>query len=151
MPKIGDWILIQATKVLQQWSKNESTKDLTLSVNISADHFMQENFEQIVTSMVERNAVLPSQLILEITERVALNNIESVIEKMGFLDKNGIQLALDDFGTGYSSLSYLQKMPISQIKIDQSFVQAALDDERCNKLVYGIVKIGLDLNLRVFS
>lgn len=151
MPKIGDWILIQASKVLQDWRKNESTKDLTLSVNISADHFMQENFEQIVTSMVERNAVLPSQLILEITERVALNNIESVIEKMGFLDKNGIQLALDDFGTGYSSLSYLQKMPISQIKIDQSFVQAALDDERCNKLVYGIVKIGLDLNLRVLA
>ncbi|MDO2192210.1 EAL domain-containing protein, partial [Escherichia coli] len=57
--------------------------------------------------------------------------------------------SLDDFGTGYSSLSYLQKMPIKQIKIDRSFVQAALDDKRSNKLVTGIIKIGLDLNLRV--
>ncbi|WP_336078067.1 EAL domain-containing protein, partial [Klebsiella pneumoniae] len=60
-----------------------------------------------------------------------------------------IQLSLDDFGTGYSSLSNLQKMPIKQIKIDRSFVQAALDDKRSNKLVTGIIKIGLDLYLRV--
>ena len=72
-----------------------------------------------------------------------------MVEKMNFLSKEGIQLSLDDFGTGYSSLSYLQKMPIRQIKIDRSFVQAALDDKRSNKLVTGIIKIGLDLNLRV--
>ncbi|WP_141679010.1 EAL domain-containing protein, partial [Acinetobacter baumannii] len=92
----------------------------------------------------------PSRLILEITEKIALNNGASMIEKKHFLSKHGIQLSLDDFGTGYSSLSYLQKMPIKQIKIDRSFVQAALDDKRSNKLVTGIIKIGLDLNLRVF-
>ena len=91
----------------------------------------------------------PSRLILEITENIALNNCASMIEKMNFLSRHGIQLSLDDFGTGYSSLSYLQKMPMSQIKIDRSFVQAALDDKRSNKLVTGIIKIGLDLNLRV--
>jgi len=91
----------------------------------------------------------PSRLILEVTENIALNNCASMIEKMNFLSRHGIQLSLDDFGTGYSSLSYLQKMPMSQIKIDRSFVQAALDDKRSNKLVTGIIKIGLDLNLRV--
>ncbi|MDS7945353.1 EAL domain-containing protein [Acinetobacter sp. V110_1] len=149
MPEIGEWVLVQACKVLQDWSKKEETKDLTLSVNISADHFMQPLFEQTIIAMVERYGITPSRLILEITENIALNNCASMIEKMNFLSRHGIQLSLDDFGTGYSSLSYLQKMPISQIKIDRSFVEAALDDKRSNKLVTGIIKIGLDLNLRV--
>ena len=149
MPEIGEWVLAQGCKVLQDWSKKAETKDLTLSINISADHFMQASFEQAVIGMVQKYQINPSRLILEITENIALNNCVSMIEKMHFLSKNGIQLSLDDFGTGYSSLSYLQKMPISQIKIDRSFVQAALDDKRSNKLVTGIIKIGLDLNLRV--
>jgi len=149
MPEIGEWVLVQGVKVLQDWSEKEATKDLTLSINISADHFMQPNFEQTVIAMVQKYEVNPAQLILEITESIALNNCVSVIEKMHFLSKHGIQLSLDDFGTGYSSLSYLQKMPIRQIKIDRSFVQAALDDKRSNKLVTGIIKIGLDLNLQV--
>jgi EAL domain-containing protein (putative c-di-GMP-specific phosphodiesterase class I) len=149
MPEIGEWVLAQGCKVLQDWSKKAETKDLTLSINISADHFMQATFEQTVIGMVQKYQINPSRLILEITENIALNNCVSLIEKMHFLSKNGIQLSLDDFGTGYSSLSYLQKMPISQIKIDRSFVQAALDDKRSNKLVTGIIKIGLDLNLRV--
>lgn len=149
MPEIGEWVLVQGIKVLQDWSEKEATKDLTLSINISADHFMQPNFEQTVIAMVQKYEVNPAQLILEITESIALNNCVSVIEKMHFLSKHGIQLSLDDFGTGYSSLSYLQKMPIRQIKIDRSFVQAALDDKRSNKLVTGIIKIGLDLNLQV--
>ncbi|WP_151767679.1 putative bifunctional diguanylate cyclase/phosphodiesterase [Acinetobacter oleivorans] len=149
MPEIGEWVLAQGCKVLQDWSKKAETKDLTLSINISADHFMQASFEQTVIGMVQKYQINPSRLILEITENIALNNCVSMIERMHFLSKNGIQLSLDDFGTGYSSLSYLQKMPISQIKIDRSFVQAALDDKRSNKLVTGIIKIGLDLNLRV--
>lgn len=149
MPEIGEWVLAQGCKVLQEWSKKAETKDLTLSINISADHFMQATFEQTVIGMVQKYQINPSRFILEITENIALNNCVSLIEKMHFLSKNGIQLSLDDFGTGYSSLSYLQKMPISQIKIDRSFVQAALDDKRSNKLVTGIIKIGLDLNLRV--
>lgn len=149
MPEIGEWVLVQGVKVLQDWGEKEATKDLTLSINISADHFMQPNFEQTVIAMVQKYEVNPAQLILEITESIALNNCVSVIEKMHFLSKHGVQLSLDDFGTGYSSLSYLQKMPIRQIKIDRSFVQAALDDKRSNKLVTGIIKIGLDLNLQV--
>jgi len=149
MPEIGEWVLVQACKVLQDWTKKEETKDLTLSINISADHFMQPNFEQTVIAMAQKYEVNPAQLILEITESIALNNSASLIEKMHYLSKNGIRISLDDFGTGYSSLSYLQKMPIKQIKIDRSFVQAALDDKRGNKLVTGIIKIGLDLNLEV--
>ncbi|MBJ9721133.1 EAL domain-containing protein [Acinetobacter calcoaceticus] len=149
MPEIGEWVLAQACNVLQDWAKKEETKNLTLSINISADHFMQPNFEQTVIAMVQKYGVNPAQLILEITESIALNNSASLIEKMHYLSKNGIRISLDDFGTGYSSLSYLQKMPIKQIKIDRTFVQAALDDKRGNKLVTGIIKIGLDLNLEV--
>lgn len=149
MPEIGEWVLAQACKILQDWSKKAETKDLTLSINISPDHFMQLNFEQTLIGLIQQYEVNPSRLILEITENIALTNCVSMIEKMQFLSKQGVQFSLDDFGTGYSSLSYLQKMPISQIKIDRSFVQAALDDKRSNKLVTGIIKIGLDLNLRV--
>lgn len=149
MPEIGEWVLAQACKILQDWSKKAETKDLTLSINISPDHFMQPKFEQTLIGLIQQYDINPSRLILEITENIALTNCVSMIEKMQFLSKQGVQLSLDDFGTGYSSLSYLQKMPISQIKIDRSFVQAALDDKRSNKLVTGIIKIGLDLNLRV--
>ncbi|MBJ8432952.1 EAL domain-containing protein [Acinetobacter pittii] len=149
MPEIGEWVLAQACKILQDWSRKAETKDLTLSINISPDHFMQLNFEQTLIGLIQQYEINPSRLILEITENIALTNCVSMIEKMQFLSKEGVQLSLDDFGTGYSSLSYLQKMPISQIKIDRSFVQAALDDKRSNKLVTGIIKIGLDLNLRV--
>ncbi|WNY29715.1 EAL domain-containing protein [Acinetobacter calcoaceticus] len=149
MPEIGEWVLAQACKVLKDWSKKDETKDLTLSINISADHFMKPNFDQTVIGLIQQYEINPSRLILEITENIALNNCVSMIEKMHILSKQGIQLSLDDFGTGYSSLSYLQKMPIRQIKIDRSFVQAALDDKRSNKLVTGIIKIGLDLNLQV--
>ncbi|MGB9037371.1 MAG: EAL domain-containing protein [Acinetobacter calcoaceticus] len=151
MPEIGEWVLVQACEILQNWSKQESTKNLTLSINISADHFMQPNFEQIVICLVQKYDIHPSKLILELTESIALNNIIGVIEKMYFLSKNGIQISIDDFGTGYSSLSYLQKMPINQIKIDRSFVQAALDDKRSNTLINGIIKIGLDLDLQVLA
>ncbi|EHU1702792.1 EAL domain-containing protein [Acinetobacter baumannii] len=151
MPEIGAWVLDEACKILHDWSKQESTKNLTLSINISADHFMQPNFEQIVICLVQKNDVNPSKLILEITESIALNNIIGVIEKMEFLSKNGIQISIDDFGTGYSSLSYLQKMPINQIKIDRSFVQAALDNKRSYTLIKGIIKIGLDLDLQVLA
>lgn len=149
MPEIGEWVLAQACKILQDWSRKAETKDLTLSINISPDHFMQPKFEQTLIGLIQQYDINPSRLILEITENIALTNCVSMIEKMQFLSKQGVQVSLDDFGTGYSSLSYLQKMPISQIKIDRSFVQAALDDKRSNKLVTGIIKIGLDLNLRV--
>ncbi len=70
---------------------------------------MQPLFEQTVIGMVQKYDINPSRLILEITENIALNNCASMIEKMNFLSRHGIQLSLDDFGTGYSSLSYLQK------------------------------------------
>lgn len=78
---------------------------------------MQSNFEHTVIGLVQRYDFNPSRLILEITENIALNNCASMIEKMHFLSKHGIQLSLDDFGTGYSSLSYLQKCPLNKLKL----------------------------------
>lgn len=86
MPEIGEWVLAQGCKVLQDWSKKAETKDLTLSINISADHFMQATFEQTVIGMVQKYQINPSRLILEITENIALNNCVSMIE-MHFLSK----------------------------------------------------------------
>ncbi len=117
MPEIGEWVLAQACKVLQEWSKKAETKDFTLSINISADHFMQPNFEKTVIGVIQKYEVNPSRLILEITENIALTNCVSMVEKMNFLSKQGVQLSLDDFGTGYSSLSYLQKCPSDKSRL----------------------------------
>ncbi|MCF1440008.1 MAG: bifunctional diguanylate cyclase/phosphodiesterase, partial [Shewanella sp.] len=124
---VGKWVLQQSCRFLQGWREAGNTS-LCLSVNVSADQFNHPEFIECVEQCLQDYGTICSQLEFELTESVALADVDSTIEKMLKLRSMGIGIALDDFGTGYSSLSYLKHLPINTLKIDQSFVQGLPHD-----------------------
>jgi EAL domain-containing protein (putative c-di-GMP-specific phosphodiesterase class I) len=151
MNDIGHWVMETAFGTLQRWGRQAETRHLTLSVNVSASQFLDEDFEQAVVQLLDRFQFDPTRLKLEITESVMVTNADLVVAKMQILRGIGIGLALDDFGTGYSSLAYLRSLPLSQLKIDRSFVKDATVNERSASLARSIVQLGRDLDLTVLA
>lgn len=148
---IGDWVLDRACAQLKSWQENTNTRELTLSINVSARQFNQLDFVSKVQAAIAQHTVDPAYLRLELTESMLLENIETMISKMMALRKIGIGFELDDFGTGYSSLQYLKKLPLNQLKIDQSFVHDLAKDENDKIIVRTIINTAHSLNLKVIA
>ncbi|WP_340159428.1 EAL domain-containing protein [uncultured Hoeflea sp.] len=151
MPLIGGWVLKEACRTLATWKHDPALSELTLAVNVSANQFNLEGFEQSVLETVALYGVDPGKLKLELTETVIISGVEPVVAKMNTLRAAGIEFALDDFGTGYSSLSYLRQLPVSQLKIDRSFVKESLESPSGASLIRSIVRMGLELELSVLA
>jgi diguanylate cyclase (GGDEF)-like protein/PAS domain S-box-containing protein len=150
--EIGQWILDSACRQLASWSHNPLIRHITLAVNISAHQFIQPDFAENLQATVEKHGIDPARLKLELTESVALENLELVIAKMQTVRQVlGITLALDDFGTGYSSLSYLKQLPLDQIKIDQSFVRGIQSNKTDAVMVKTIIDLARNFNLEVIA
>jgi EAL domain-containing protein (putative c-di-GMP-specific phosphodiesterase class I) len=150
--EIGHWVLDTACQQLAVWSHNAQTRNLVLAVNISAHQFKQPGFVSQVASMIQNYNIEPSRLKLELTESVALEDIDSVIEKMLTLRRIiGVTLSLDDFGTGYSSLSYIKRLPLDQIKIDKSFVHDMTTDDSDAVMVKTIIDMAQNFGLNVIA
>lgn len=120
---IGLWVLETACIQIKSWEAHPSTSELQLAVNVSARQFYQPEFVDQVRGILERTGAKPDRLKLELTESVVLDNINDAIAKMHKLKDIGLSFSMDDFGTGYSSLAYLTRLPLDQLKIDQSFVR----------------------------
>jgi len=148
---IGQWILETACMQLKIWQQNTLTRDLTLSVNVSAKQFRQEQFVEQVQTVVLHNNINPMRLKLELTESLLLENIEETITTMAALRALGVRFSLDDFGTGYSSLQYLKRLPLDQLKIDQSFVRDIAVDDSDKTIVSTIVAMAASLKLNVIA
>ncbi len=148
---IGEWVLEAACAQLSAWESNPDTRMLKVSVNISANQFRQDDFVDKVVRVLTKTGVDPARLELELTESMFLGNIDQSIAKMRRLRDLGVLFALDDFGTGYSSLSYLKKLPLSQIKIDRSFVRDITHDKNDEIIVQTIIKMGQTLGLEVIA
>ncbi|NDU86655.1 MAG: EAL domain-containing protein [Ferrovum sp.] len=148
---IGEWVLDEACSQINRWQHDELTQNLILSVNVSAKQFRQSDFADRVETALERHAIRPSQIKLELTESMLLENIESVIATMTRLKKLGVLFSLDDFGTGYSSLQYLKRLPIDELKIDQSFVHDISTDTNSMAIIGAIIAIAHSLNLDVIA
>ncbi|OIQ91109.1 cyclic di-GMP phosphodiesterase Gmr [mine drainage metagenome] len=148
---IGQWVLDTACAQIQLWQQTEPTKHLTLSVNVSAKQFRQEDFVSQVRASIEKYAIDPMLLKLELTESMLLEDIEGIITTMNDLKDIGIRFSLDDFGTGYSSLQYLKKLPLYQLKIDQSFVRDIATDSSDRALVLTIITMAHSLGLNVIA
>jgi EAL domain-containing protein (putative c-di-GMP-specific phosphodiesterase class I) len=148
---IGQWVLETACAQLNAWQQNAHTRDLMLSVNVSAKQFRQTDFVAQVQSLAQRHAINPGLLKLELTESMLLDNIENTIATMNELREIDVRFSLDDFGTGYSSLQYLTRLPLDQLKIDQSFVHEIAVDPSDTAIVLTIVAMAHSLNMDVIA
>ena len=148
---IGQWVLETACAQIKKWEQNKITQDLTLSINVSAKQFHQTNFVDQVKDVLLSSGINPMKLKLELTESMLLQNIEETIIKMNILKDAGISFSLDDFGTGYSSLQYLKRLPLAQLKIDQSFVRDIANDTSDQEIVRMIIAMAITLRLDVIA
>ena len=149
--RLGNWILETACDQLAAWQDHPAMEDLTLSVNVSAIQLHRFDFVDGVLGALERSGAPARKLKLEITESLLVDKAEEVIGKMELLRKRGVRFSLDDFGTGYSSLFYLKKLPLDQLKIDQSFVQALPHEPNDVAIAKTIVALSQTLELSVIA
>ncbi|WP_435627137.1 EAL domain-containing protein [Candidatus Ferrigenium straubiae] len=148
---IGHWVLDTACRQLAQWGENERMRHLTVAINVSAQQFRLHNFVDKIATALHTHHIDPSRLKLELTESVVLNDVTDVVTKMHALKALGVQLSLDDFGTGYSSLSYLKKLPLDQLKIDQSFVRDLATDPNDAVMVQTIIDMAQNFRMGVIA
>ena len=138
---VGHWVLETTCRQLAAWAARPEMANLTIAVNVSARQFRHREFTAQVLAILEQTGANPQRLKLELTESLLVDDVEDVIAKMTALRARGVSFVLDDFGTGYSSLSYLKRLPLDQLKIDQSFVQDIL----CNANDAAIAKMIVSL------
>ncbi|WP_162058482.1 EAL domain-containing protein [Undibacterium sp. KW1] len=148
---LGAWILKTACAKLAEWQNNDDTKNRTLAVNVSARQFRQNDFVSLVLDNIRHYQIDASKLKLELTESLLVDNVEETIDKMNQLKARGVGFSLDDFGTGYSSLSYLKRLPLDQLKIDQSFVRDILNNNNDAVITRTIIALGQSLGLAVIA
>ncbi|NNM52789.1 MAG: EAL domain-containing protein [Pseudomonadales bacterium] len=148
---LGAWVLEAACAQLKAWKLSNLTRDLLLSINVSARQFFQPDFVAQVACTLQRYDVNPNLIKFELTEGVLIKSIEETIATMTTLKAMGIKFSLDDFGTGYSSLQYLKRLPLDQLKIDKSFVHDITIDHRDRAVVRTIIGMAESLGLEVIA
>lgn len=148
---IGYWVLQTAFKQLQSWQQHPKTQALSLAVNISAKQFQKNDLVAQIKELLAETGINPQRLKLELTESAILEKMDATIEKMLELKKLGLTFSMDDFGTGYSSLQYLKRLPLDQLKIDQSFIRGLPEDQEDAAIVETIIAMGYALQLDVIA
>ena len=148
---IGYWVLRSACEQLAKWSHQATYATLSISVNVSSVQFQQPDFVHDVEALLAETLAPPSRLVLEVTESLLMCEPVRVRNTMLKLRARGIRFALDDFGTGYSSLSYLKRLPLDELKIDQSFIRELLTDKTDAAIVDTTILLAVSLGLTVVA
>ena len=148
---IGFWVLQVACAQLKRWACNPSTRELRLAGNVSARQFRQPDFVEQLRHVLAQSEANPAKLKLELTESLVLENINDTVAKMQALRAMGIRFSMDDFGTGQSSLAQLKRLPLDQVKIDQSFVRDIATDANDAAIVQTIIAMTSTLGLNVIA
>lgn len=149
MDRIGEWVLRHVCQQNKHWLDHGMRK--RIAVNISAVQFEQEHFFDTVVDILQETGLPAVLLELEITETALIHSVDRCRVKLKMLQEMGIVLALDDFGTGYSSLNYLRRLPISNLKIDKSFIDDLENGEDAHALLDGMIKLASSLKLNVIA
>jgi EAL domain-containing protein (putative c-di-GMP-specific phosphodiesterase class I) len=150
---IGEWVIEQACAQMAAWRKGGDLRfeQLTVSVNLSALQLRSDGLHAVLAASLQRHAIPPGRLELEITESTLMEGVEFNLQKLQDIRALGVGLAIDDFGTGYSSLSYLSRFPIDKLKIDRSFVHEMLSDANNLAITRLIISLGHTLGLKVVA
>ena len=148
---LGQWVLETACAQLVAWADHPKTSRWTMAVNVSALQFSQPDFVAKVEQALQKTGANPALLKLELTESMLVANVDEIIVKMNAIKAYGVRFSLDDFGTGYSSLSFLKRLPLTQLKIDQSFVRDILTDTSDAVIAHTIVALAHSLGLKVIA
>ena len=149
--RLGDWILGEACRQLVAWKNDPERAQWTISINVSVRQLRANDFAEKVLVTLAESGAPADRLLLEITESMLMVDTEQVIEKMARLKRVGVRFSLDDFGTGYSSLGYLNRLPIDELKIDQSFIRDMDTDEHHQVLIRTIMSLGHTLSLHIVA
>ena len=146
--ELGLWVLQTACEQAAAWSAGP---DCRIAVNLGATEFLHPDFPERVLSILRSTGVPGSAIRLEITEATVVSDLEFAADRMEMLRSHGIEFSLDDFGTGYSSLTYLRRLPLSEVKIDRSFVKDFPRDPQDAAIVSAVISLGSSLGLRVIA
>ena len=144
---MGEWILREASIQAKKWI--DLGHDITISVNISAKQFQHRGFISEVINAIDKSGLNPKNLTLEITETIAISNIDYTLNILDTLGSLGISVAIDDFGTGYSSLNYLNEMNVNELKIDRSFIWDIEKNDKNKMISNTIIVLAKQLGLKV--
>ena len=147
---IGDWVIDEACRQITRW-RAEGLPAMGVSINLSARQLRSDHLVDVVRDALQRNAVPPGMLELELTESMVMEDAEVNLRQMHALRALGVSLSIDDFGTGYSSLAYLNRFPIDKLKIDRSFVHTMLTDRTDRAITLAIIGLGHTLGLKVVA
>ncbi|HLO46878.1 MAG TPA: EAL domain-containing protein [Kamptonema sp.] len=147
---IGEWVMRTACAQNKAWQL-AGLPPIRIAVNLSARQFQQTNLVKTISQIIEESQLKPEYLEIEITETIAVRDVEFTIGLLRQLRKMGIHISMDDFGTGYSSLSSLKHLPLDNLKIDQSFVRELMSDRNDAAIIKVVVALGQGLNLRVIA
>ena len=149
---LGKWVLHESCRQMRKWHEaNPAAAHLSISVNLSSKQFLQPNLAERIAETLENTNLNPSCLKLEITESHIMDSTEKTVQAMSKLRSIGVELSLDDFGTGYSSLSYLHRLPVTNVKIDRSFINRMIESEENSEIVLTIIKLAKNLKMKVVA
>ena len=146
---IGRWVLFEACRQAKEWQ--DIYEPLMVSVNLSGRHFAQATLIEEVAEVLDKTGIDPANLILEITETVAMEGAQTTVETLRKLKRLGVKLAIDDFGTGFSSLAYLKQFPVDYLKIDKSFVDGVALRGHDRAIVQAVIALGHALGLKMIA
>ncbi|TXT41490.1 MAG: diguanylate cyclase/phosphodiesterase with PAS/PAC sensor(s) [Comamonadaceae bacterium] len=148
---LGQWVLQTACSQLVKWANDADMAQMVIAVNVSVQQFEDAEFVPQLLALLDSSGINPERLKLELTESVMVGKVQEIIDKMVALRARHLQFSLDDFGTGYSSLSYLRRLPLDQLKIDQSFVHDVLTNANEAMIAKAVVALAKGLNLDVVA
>jgi len=147
---IGSWMLRQACRQASVWQKCME-RPLRVAVNLSARQFRDANLLREIDDILEETSLPPELLELEITETIAMEDVQASRKTLSELKARGVRITMDDFGTGYSSLAYLKRFPIDSLKIDRSFIEDLGKSPGDEAITVASITVGRGLNLRVIA
>jgi diguanylate cyclase (GGDEF)-like protein/PAS domain S-box-containing protein len=151
IPVIGAWSIVEVCRQVRRWRDQFGVAELPISINIHSQQLEQTDLPHRVEQALREFNLPGSALIIEITEKVALTDLDLVVSQVQQLKELGVQVVLDDFGTGYSSLNHLARLPVDGVKIDRTFVQSMMHDPLSATIVRAIVTLARELGLHVVA